>query len=65
MLIETNLNKSPVSIPKLIFWDKITKNPYWVLDNNAFTSQKKEKNVSHIIEHPDRKVEIKFENELT
>ena len=32
--------------------------------DNAFIPQKKEKDVSHIIEHLDGKVEIKFKNEL-
>ena len=62
MLIETNLNKSSVSVPKLLSWDEVTKNLRWVL-NNAFIPQKKEKEVCHIIEHPNGKVEIKFENE--
>ena len=59
MSIETNLNKSSDSIPKLLSWDKMTKNPHWILDN-SFIPQKKEKEVSYIIEHHERKAEIKI-----
>lgn len=57
MLIEANLNKSSVSIPKMLSWDTLTRNPKWILDN-AFVPPKREKKLSHIIEHP------KFEDEL-
>ena len=30
MLIETNLNKSSDSIPKLLSWDEVTKNFWWI-----------------------------------
>lgn len=62
MLIETNLNKLFVSISKMLSQDAITRNLKWVL-TNAFSPPEKEKQLSHIIEYPDGKVEIKFEDE--
>ena len=62
MLIETNLNKSSISVPKMLSWDNITRNPKWVLEN-TFIPPKREKELSHIIEHLDGRVEIKFEYE--
>ena len=51
MLIETNLNKFSVSVSKLLSWEEVTKNPHWTLEN-VFIPLKKEKELSHIIEHP-------------
>lgn len=62
MLIETNLNKFSVSVSKLLSWEEVTKNPHWALEN-VFIPLKKEKELSHIIEHPDGRVKIKFESE--
>lgn len=41
MLIETNLNTSSISVPKMLSWDNITRNLKWVL-KITFIPQKKE-----------------------
>lgn len=46
----------------MLSWETLTKNPKWILEN-AFTPPKREKELFHIIEHPDGRVEIKFEEE--
>ena len=41
MLIETNLNKSSVSVPKLLSWEEVTKNPHWILEMLSSLNRKK------------------------
>lgn len=49
MVLEANLNKSTVNIPRMLSWDEVTKNPNWVI-KNAFTPKETKKELSHIIE---------------
>ena len=62
MLIEANIGKSSVTVPKTLSWDQITRNTLWKIEDANLPKKKKKEsqNPVQIIEHDDGSVEIKF-----
>lgn len=62
MLIEVNLERSSIVVPKLLQWDQITKNPVWSLVGAA-KPFKRQPSMARIEEHPDGSVDVYFDEE--
>ena len=63
MLIEANIGKSSVTVPKTLSWDQITRNTLWKIEDANLPMRKESQNPVQIIEHDDGSVEIKFSEE--
>ena len=63
MLIEANIGKSSVTVPKTLSWDQITRSTLWKIEDANLPKRKESQNPVQIIEHDDGSVEIKFSEE--
>ncbi|KAA0041674.1 movement protein [Cucumis melo var. makuwa] len=59
MLMEVNVEKSSMTIPRNLKWDELTKNPIWKLQGET-TPIKRSSTEASITEFPDGNVEVQF-----
>lgn len=60
MLLEANPTKFSLTVPNLLDWDQVTRNPVW---NIQGATQRIQYAIARIVEHPDGSIDVQFEEE--
>lgn len=64
MLMEVSLSRSSMTVPKMLNWNEITRDPVWNIQN-ATQPVKRQSVVVKIIEHLDGSVDVMFKKDDT
>ncbi|KAA0049723.1 polyprotein [Cucumis melo var. makuwa] len=62
MLMEVNLERSSMTVPKLLDWSQLTRNPVWTIEH-VTTPRTRKSSTAQITEYDDGHVEVQFQEE--
>ncbi|KAA0050620.1 hypothetical protein E5676_scaffold1737G001150 [Cucumis melo var. makuwa] len=62
MLMEVNLERSSMTIPKLLDWSELTRNSIWSIEH-ATVFRTRQSSMAQITEYDDGHVEVQFQEE--
>lgn len=62
MLMEVNLERSSMTVPKLLDWRELTRNPVWSIEH-VIASRTRQNSTYHITKFDDGHVEVQFQEE--